>query len=142
MNQNAKHTPELLQVAADLEAIASLICARQHARCDVRPDQWWELFYCCNQVRAAIAKARGQEQGGDCPCERAGESEHRPECLYHPSTAGKAFEIWREEHLVLLRHLYGQMRAESDSLVAGDPYQSFPDFCREQWENRSAKEVA
>ncbi len=27
-----------------------------------------------------------QQAAGDCPCERAGEKEHRVDCLYHPST--------------------------------------------------------
>ena len=43
--------PDSFEALKDLEAIASLINARQHAGCAVRPDDWSELYHCCNQIR-------------------------------------------------------------------------------------------
>jgi len=42
------------------------------------------------------------------------------------------FEQWRDAHLALLRWQFDQHRQYCPSL----PYQSFPDYCREKWEER------
>lgn len=49
--------PDLLEACKSLEEIASLINARQHADAPIRPDDWSELYHCCNQAKAALAKA-------------------------------------------------------------------------------------
>ena len=51
--------PELLEALQNLEEIASLINAKQHAGAEVRPDQWSEMYHCSIKARAAIAKAKG-----------------------------------------------------------------------------------
>jgi len=43
------------------------------------------------------------------------------------------FEQWRDQHLTLLRWQFDQHRQYCPHL----PYQSFPDYCREKWEEKS-----
>lgn len=52
---------ELVEALTDLESIAGLINGRQHAGCDIRPDDWSELYHQCQQARATLAKARGEQ---------------------------------------------------------------------------------
>lgn len=57
------HTPEQHQALTDLEAIASLIWARQRAGCEIRPNDWLELNHQCIAAQAAIAN--GETKPGD-----------------------------------------------------------------------------
>lgn len=54
---------ELVKTLGDLEAIASLVNARQNVGCEVRLDQWSKMFYQCNEARIILAKARALEKG-------------------------------------------------------------------------------
>ena len=45
----------LVEALNNLEAIASLINARQHSGCEVRPSDWSNLYHECQEARALLA---------------------------------------------------------------------------------------